>query len=76
MPSSRKKEGGSPDRIRTGVSGVRGQRPGPLDDGAVWLVGVDGNAPPPDAPKAPALLLRYTPKVMRLDGTSCREKCR
>ena len=29
--------GGSPDRIRTGVTALRGRRPRPLDDGAVHI---------------------------------------
>src|ERR1700759_4272335 len=33
---------GSPDRIRTGVTALRGRRPRPLDDGAVHGAGVLG----------------------------------
>jgi hypothetical protein len=33
-PSDVRLRGGSPDRIRTGVTALRGRRPRPLDDGA------------------------------------------
>jgi membrane protein implicated in regulation of membrane protease activity len=33
-PSDVQLRGGSPDRIRTGVTALRGRRPRPLDDGA------------------------------------------
>ena len=28
---------GTPNRVRTGVTGVKGQRPRPLDDGGTWI---------------------------------------
>jgi hypothetical protein len=34
---------GSPDRIRTGATALRGRRPGPLDDGAAALGCQDSN---------------------------------
>jgi hypothetical protein len=34
---------GSPDRIRTGATALRGRRPRPLDDGAVTLGCQDSN---------------------------------
>ena len=41
--SIQKRSGGTPDRIRTGVSALRGPRPRPLDNGGTWLGNKDLN---------------------------------
>ena len=40
-------KGGDPNGIRTRVSAVRGRRPRPLDDGAIWWT-EDSNLQPAD----------------------------
>ena len=41
--SFQKRSAGTPDRIRTGVSALRGPRPRPLDNGGIWLGNKDLN---------------------------------